>query len=314
MAAPKRPRFGSLQFYPRKRVEKYIPSVNWNVMTNKEEGLLGVITYKVGMGTALVKDVTDKSMTTGKKVFLPVTILEVPEMKIFSVRFYKHGMPIKEVVVSHDKELRRVMKLPKEVKSLEGNIPESYDDVKVLVYSLAHKTSVKKTPDMAELAINASDKISYIKSLIGKEISYKNFVKTELVDTRGLTTGRGLSGPVKRFGISLKGHKSEKGVRRPGSLAPWHPARVTFHTPHAGQLGLFTRVHYNIKIVNSASIQEKNINPGTGFKNYGKINTNYILLQGSVQGPPKRQILLTPSFRPTKLTAKKKFEFQELII
>ena len=52
-------------------------------------------------------------------------------------------------------------------------------------------------------------------------------------------------GPVKRFGISLKFHKSEKGVRRPGSLAPWHPARVTFRTPNMGQTGFFTRVSYN---------------------------------------------------------------------
>ena len=39
----------------------------------------------------------------------------------------------------------------------------------------------------------------------------------------------------------------------------------------------------------------------------------HIVLKGSVQGPVKRQILLTPSFRPTKVKAKNKYEFQELI-
>ena len=128
-----------------------------------------------------------------------------------------------------------------------------------------------------------------------------------------MTKGKGLVGPVKRFGITLKQHKSEKGVRRPGSLGPWHPARVTFVTPMAGQLGMFSRVIYNLKIVSSGSISEKNINPSSGFKNYGNIKTNYIIVKGSIQGPAKRQILLTPSFRPTKKQIKKKYEFAELL-
>ena len=46
-----RPRFGSLQFWPRKRAEKEIPSVNWK--TIKGKGILGFITYKVGMATEI---------------------------------------------------------------------------------------------------------------------------------------------------------------------------------------------------------------------------------------------------------------------
>ena len=80
----------------------------------------------------------------------------------------------------------------------------------------------------------------------------------------------------------------------------------------AGQLGMFTRVHYNLKVIDSGDITKKNINKGEGFKNYGNIKTNYIFLSGSVQGPAKRQILITPAFRPTKKSAKKNFEFLEL--
>ena len=80
----------------------------------------------------------------------------------------------------------------------------------------------------------------------------------------------------------------------------------------AGQLGTFSRVHYNLNFISSGNIKEKDINPSSGFKHYGKINSNYIILQGSVQGPVKRQILITPSFRPTKYQAKKKYEFQEI--
>lgn len=315
MAAPKRPRFGSLQFYPRKRIEKAIPSVNWSTipLDSKNNGLMGFIVYKAAMATALVKDTTDKSMTAGKKIFIPVTILEAPHMKIFSVRFYNKGLVVKDVIVSNDKELKHIVKVPKTLAAFDSMIPKEFDDIRVMAYTLVKSTSVKKTPDISEIAINAQDKLAFVKSIIGKELTLKDFAHTDLIDARGLTTGKGLVGPMKRFGISKKGHKSEKGVRRPGSLAPWHPARVTFHTPHAGQLGMFTRVQYNNKIITSGNISEKDINPGTGYKNYGKVRTSYLIVKGSIQGPPKRQILLTQSFRPTKMMAKTKLEFQELI-
>ena len=311
MSKLSRPRKGSLQFYPRKRAAKFLHRVNWTPISS-QEGLLGIIAYKVGMASALVKDTKEKSLTAKKQLTIPVTILEVPSMKIFSVRFYKNSKPLTEIIVSNDKELKRKLKVPKTLKSLEKDIPKSYDDIKIIVYSMPKQTSIKKTPDLIELAINAKNKLEYVKSFIGKEISFQEFLKSELLDVRGLTTGKGFSGPVKRFGITLKAHKSEKGVRRPGSLAPWHPARVTFRTPQAGQLGLFSRIIYNLKVIHSGKISESDINPITGFKHYGKIKTSYIILSGSVQGPSKRQLLLTPSFRPSKIQSKKKLEFMEL--
>ena len=298
------PHHGSLQFWPRKRAEKITPSVNWKVVSGKEKtsGILGFLTYKVGMATAVVKDLTEHSMTKGKKIVMPVTILEAPNMKIFSVRFYKNGIVMKDVVVSNDKELKRMLRVPKELKAFDSQIPKDYDDIRVIAYSMPKQTSVKKTPDLVELAINAPNKLEFVKGQIGKEISLKDFLHYELVDVRGLTIGKGLVGPVKRFRINLKQHKTEKGVRRPGSLGPWHPARVIFVTPMAGQLGMFTRIHYNLKVISSGNINEKNINLNQGFKHYGKIKSSFIVVKGSVQGPVKRQILLTPAFRPTKLT------------
>jgi len=314
MGAPKRPRWSSLQYWPRKRAEKILPSVNWKPIKvdGKFEGLLGHILYKATMATASVKDETPNSMTKGKKIAIPVTILEAPNMKIFSVRFYKHGKVSKEVVVSQDKELKRQLKVPKHLKTLDSEAPKEFEDIRVIVYSIPSQAELKKTPDLIELAVSAKDKLAYVKSLVGKEITIKDF-KYDLVDVRGSTKGKGLSSSIKRHGLSLKAHKSEKGRRRPGSLGPWHPARVTFRTPMAGQLGMFSRVHYNQKVLTSNTIAEKDINKGTGFKHYGKINSAYLIVEGSVQGPSKRQILITPSFRPTKYQAKKKYEFQELL-
>ena len=312
MAKLARPRFGSLQFYPRKRAEKFVPSVNWSTIKVDSPGILGFIGYKVGMASAIVKNSTDKAMTVGKRIALPVTILEVPNMKVYSVRFYKNKKVVKDFIVSNDKELKKVVKVPKTLPHFD-NFPSDYDDIRAIVYSMPKQTSVKKTPDLIEIAINAPNKLEFVKSIIHKEITLNDFLRFQLLDVRGLTKGKGLVGPVKRFGISLKGHKSDKGRRRPGSLGPWHPARVTFRTPMAGQLGLFTRVHYNSKVIGHGDIKTKDINLKGGFKHYGKINSSYLILNGSVVGPAKRQVLLTPSFRPTKHQAKKKYELIEIV-
>ena len=134
----------------------------------------------------------------------------------------------------------------------------------------------------------------------------------QLVDLRGLTKGKGLSGPVKRFGVSLRQHKSEKGVRRPGNVGPWHPDNVTFRIPMAGQLGMFSRIQYNGKIIELGKIKEKNINPKQGWHKYGNINTEYAIVAGSIQGPRKRQLLLTFPLRKTKKTEKKNYEVIKL--
>src|SRR3989344_3829045 len=110
MAKLSRPRSGTLQFYPRKRISKFLPRVNWTPIT-VEKGIGGFIVYKAGMGTALVKDTTDKSMTQGKEITMPVTILEAPPMKVFSIRFYQNGIVVKDMIVSTDKELKRKLRV-----------------------------------------------------------------------------------------------------------------------------------------------------------------------------------------------------------
>lgn len=312
MAKISRPRFGSLQFWPRKRAEKFLPSVNWGMIKKDSDGILGFIAYKAGMATAVVKDDTPNSLTKGKKIHMPVTILEVPNMKVYSVRFYKNGKVMSEVVVSNDKNLKRKIKVSKEIKKAEDlDKVQGWDEIRVIIYPVM-KDIFKKTPDLTEVALNSKEGLNFVKGLIGKEISALDY-EWKIVDTRGLTRGKGLQGPVVRYGIGFKGHKSEKGRRNPGSLGPWHPARVTFRTPMAGQVGMFTRVHYNLVVVGSGKISENDINGKQGFRGYGKVRTNYIILAGSVQGPSKRQLIITSAMRPNKKSNKKKYEFLELI-
>jgi len=312
MPTRKAPRKGSLQFWPRKRASKFLPRVNWNAISPNSKGLKGFICYKAGMVSVIIKNKTPNSMTKDKKIAIPATILEIPPMKIFSIRFYKNKKVVTEILADNfEKELKKKLKLPKKKSKAFEDIKD-YDDLGIIAYSLVKRTNIKKTPDLAEIGLvgTIEEKINYVKEILGKEINFENvFEKGQLVDFRGITTGRGFQGPVKRFGVTLRQHKSEKGVRKVGSIGPWHPARVTFRVPMAGQMGLFTRVSYNKKIIDFG----KSENKFNSIKNYGDIKTNYVLVEGSIQGPSKRQLIITSPLRATKKQKKKDYEFLEVV-
>ena len=316
-------RSGSLQFYPRVRAKSVVPSVNWapleTPLDSKHQtgqggvGFLGFVGYKVGMISVWAKDDTEHSMTKNKRVAIPATVIECPVMRIYSVRFYKDGKVMKDVVVANDKVLKKSVKVSKDL----GNVDDvkGFDDVRVILYTGVKNTCVDKNKaDMIEVGLSGSvdEKLGFVKEKIGKDILVSEIFSEGLVDVRGVTRGFGTQGPVKRFGISLKDHKSEKGQRRPGSLAPWHPSRVTFRTPQAGQTGYHSRVCYNSLILEVGNVKEKDINPKGGFGHYGVVKSDYIILKGSVPGPQKRGIVITRALRPTKFMAKKKFEVLEV--
>ncbi|MBT4135772.1 50S ribosomal protein L3 [archaeon] len=323
---PKRstPRAGSLQFYPRVRAKKSLPRASWSSLSKDETNLLGFICYKVGMKSAYVKDNGAHSLTKGKRVTIPVTILECPSMKILSVRFYKENKLIGEVLNQNlDKELKRKLKLPNEKGTTSKDVvnrkfedfkEDDYDKIRLIMYSQVKKTNIKKRPDISEIGLSGSkaEQLEFVKNNISKEISIKDVFNKGLVDVRGITTGKGNQGPAKRFGLRLRSHKSEKGVRGPGSGGPWHPARVEFTQPMAGQMGYFNRVSLNKVILLSENIKDKDINQKQGFKKYGEIKSDYIILTGSVQGPSKRQLLITAPYRESKNQLKKNYEFIEI--
>lgn len=306
-------RKGSLQIYPRVRAKNVIPRANWDNLSRESKGLLGFLGYKVGMVTVWAKDNTEHSMTKNKRVAIPATIVECPTIKIYSVRFYKNGNVIGEVLVSNDKQLKKRVKLAKTKKDLIKN--ENADDIRVIAYSNTKSISVdKKVPDMIEIALGGKldDKFNFVKENVDKELSVLDFFKEGLVDVRAVSRGFGTQGPVARFGIGLKNQKSEKGRRRPGSLGPWHPARVTFRTSQTGQTGYHSRCEFNKLILMTGKNNEKNINIPGGFEHYGNIKTDYVLLKGSIPGPQKRGLLLTVSSRPTKSAAKEKYAVIEI--
>jgi len=307
-------RKGSLQFYPRVRAKKIIPRVNWNDVKKDGTGVLGFIGYKVAMASAYVKDNTENSLTKGKRIVMPATIIECPKMNVYSVRFYKDKKVLKDFVVNNNKDLNKRVKLPKSPHVIDESL--DFDDVRVIAFSgVKDVGSVsQKNPDLIELGLNGSkeEKMEWVKSHLDKPFSISEVFSEGLVDILAVTKGYGTQGPMKRFGIHLKNHKSEKGRRRPGSLSSFGLRRVTFRAPQAGQTGFHTRIAYNNVILKTADIATEDINVLGGFHKYGNIKNDYIILKGSIPGPKKRAIVLKQPIRPTKYQTKQKYEFINL--
>ena len=79
-----------------------------------------------------------------------------------------------------------------------------------------------------------------------------------------LPVGKGIEGPVTRFGVKRKQHKSRKSVRAVGTLGPISPAVVMYTVPRQGQRGFHQRTEYNKRILIISDTEkdaENSINP-----------------------------------------------------
>ncbi|MEM2174579.1 MAG: 50S ribosomal protein L3, partial [Candidatus Micrarchaeia archaeon] len=159
----------------------------------------------------------------------------------------------------------------------------------------------KKNPDIVEIGIGGTveDQISLAKEIFEHDVYPQDvFSDGEFVDVIGVTKGKGWQGPVKRFGVSKQRRKATGRIRHVGTLGPWHPPYVMYTVPMAGQMGFHRRTQRNLRILKISQEKSeefekevKKLNSG-GFKHYGIIKTNFIVVKGSVQGPPKRFVFL----------------------
>jgi large subunit ribosomal protein L3 len=305
MPTTRKPRAGTLQFKPEKRAKRETPRIRyWNSVP--ETKLLGFPGYKVGMTHIIIVDNKNNSKTKGEELFVPVTIIECPPIKIASVVFYKntpYGLKTVSAVQSMklDKTVERTIPMPKAVKhKIEDMKSEDFDDLRIQVYTQPKLTTIgKKKPALLELALGGKkeEKINWVKENFDKEIDVSNVLRAgQLIDTHAVTKGKGLQGPMKRDGIHRKHHKSEKGVRK-GVLAAEGVAKVSYRAHQSGQMGYHLRMEHNKWIV-KLSNDPKEVNLNGGFVRYGIVKNSYVLVKGSVGGARKRLVVLTNAIRP----------------
>ena len=303
MAKKSSPRKGSLQFHPRSRAKSPVARVRtWR--SAKEAKLLGFAGYKVGMAHVVATDNNPNTLSKNTPIRIPVTIIECPPLKSVSVRFYRNLNHNRRVVgevyaTSFDKELARKRTMPKKPKMKMEDIKE-FDDLTLLVQTQPVKTTIgKKKPELFEMGIGGTkeEKLAYAKEMLGKEINVADIIQSgSQIDIHAVTKGQGVQGPVRRLGIGLKSHKSEKGRRRPGSLGAWkgqvnHMWKIAF----SGQTGFFRRTEYNKWVLKVSDTPEHN--PKDGFRRYGLLKNPYLLVKGSVGGAKKRLVRISHASR-----------------
>jgi len=297
-----------MQVWPRKRAARSYARVR---RFAKADGVLAIAGYKMGMTHVMALDTYKNSTTKNEVIAIPATILEVPALHVFSVRAYTHdnyGYKVaKDIVVHKDKHTTRKVGVPKSVAAsrLDALDPSSFDQFTVILSTQPHLTGIgQKKPQLFEVDVGGktpADQLTFIKTIVNKDIKASDIFKTgDYFDAHAVTTGKGYQGPVKRFGIGLKGHKSEKGRRRPGVIAGgWSAQQHTmYRVAYAGQMGYHRRTQYNNQVLKITDKPDE-VTPKGGFLHYGvgRQGNEFMVVRGSVPGPKNRLITLVKAVR-----------------
>lgn len=313
MPGIKKPRVGSLGYWPRKRTGRIYPAITTYPEVEKAK-VLGFAGYKVGQLHAIITDTRKGSSTFGQEISVPVTVLDCPPLKVIGIRAYTTSVKGLQVLTQ-----ALIKDLPKEISlkikpsnfkteeklvKIENNLGK-ISKLRLIVSTQPRLSGIRKhTPEIFELEIGGKDpkeKFEFAKKILGKEITAKDVTREgELVDVIAVTKGKGTAGPVKRFGVKIQVRKATKKRRHVGSLGQERPGKVRHTVPMAGQLGLFARTELNKRVLKLGERGEE-ITPKGGFTKYGVVKSNYILLEGSVSGAKKRLVLLRPAIRPSKI-------------
>ncbi|MBH59216.1 MAG: 50S ribosomal protein L3 [Thaumarchaeota archaeon] len=308
------PRRGSLAFRPRGRHGTLNARIrNWPDIKSDEPTLLGFMGFKVGSINVLTIDNVDKSPTFGKPIFNHATVLSCAPMTIIGLRAYTDsldGLSVFSEVYTNKlpKEQSRKQKLNSDYETNINKIKENLESLEKLcaIVSVPPKQAglSQIKPYSFEIGIGGAtleSQFDYLKDNLGKNVSVSEIIKPGmLVDTLGVTKGKGWQGPVKRFGIKKKQHKSRKTVREVGTVGAWSPQNIMYTVPRAGQMGFHQRTEYNKKVLFIANEKEQSINPDGGFLHFGLVPEDYVIIKGSLPGPIKRPVVLRYPIRSKK--------------
>ncbi len=250
----------------------------------------------------------------GMEMKKAATIIDVPPMTIVGIRGYEKTYDgLKTIAEAWMEDLPiDVMRTIKTIRggSLEGGLKalnkfvDRIHHFRVIAATQPQKAGVsKKKADILEIAIGGGsmeEQLEYAHGLLGETIGINDIFKLgETIDVIGVTKGKGFQGPVKRWGVRILQRKARKTKRGVASIGPWRPRRVMPGVPRAGQMGLHNRMERNKRILLMGSDFER-VTPSGGFKSYGNLQGDYVLLKGSIMGPAKRLITLRKASRRSK--------------
>jgi large subunit ribosomal protein L3 len=315
------PRRGSIAFRPRARAKSLEARVRtWPQLAAEKISLLGFAGFKAGGIQIVTVDDREKTPNFGKQLLNAATAIATPPIRIIGIRGYKHDLYGQHAIFDvYAKDLPKELSRKFDAKSKDDGLSraesllDSADDVMAVVAVSPNSIGLaQKVPFVFEVAVSGQDTRSqydYVKNILGKEIKIADvFQIGQNIDVFGITRGKGIEGPITRFGVKRKQHKSRKSVRAVGTLGPISPAVVMYTVARQGQRGFHQRTEYNKRILiisNTDKDAENSINPPGGFKHFGLVRGDYIVVRGSIPGVPKRLVKMR---QPIRSVSKKVLE------
>jgi len=296
--------------------------------------------YKAGM-THIVREM-DKlgSKMHKKEVVEAVTIIEAPPMIVVGVVGYAdsaHGLKaLHRVWASHvgeefkrkfyrrwyrskkgafSKYAKKFQEHHDEIDTKLAKIKKYCSVIRVIAHTQVRKVKLgAKKAHVMEIQVNGgtvAQKVDFAVNLFEKQVPIDAvFNESDMVDVIAVTKGHGFEGVTKRWGTRKLPRKTHKGLRKVACIGAWHPARVSFTVPRAGQRGYHHRTELNKKIYRIGKsedprngstefdLTEKKITPMGGFPHYGTVSNDFVLLKGCIVGPRKRLITLRKAIFP----------------
>ncbi len=311
-------RHGSLQFAPRKRARTQKAVFrSYSELPLEKPTLAAFPGYKVGMIHVMMKEDRPGKLNIGQPVTLASTVVESPPIEVIGFRPYEgtyQGLKAltTAIKVKGDSPLSRALTLGNGVDNWDEALSKVEDnkerikEVRILAYTRPDLAGIhKKKPEFLEIPVKGGSidaRLDFAKSNVGSRIKVNQVFKAgQLVDVTAVTKGHGWQGVVRRFGVELLRHKAGKGRWRVGSLGSRHPPYISWRVPRAGQTGYHKRTEYNKRILMMGDLTEEgsiDVTPKGGFKNYGVLRSQYVVLSGSIPGPAKRFIFMRHPIRP----------------
>jgi large subunit ribosomal protein L3e len=125
--------------------------------------------------------------------------------------------------------------------------------IRVLAHTQIKKVGLRqKKAHLMEIQINGgsvAEKVDFGSALFEKQVDVDAvFSVNDMIDTIGVTKGKGFTGVVTRWGVTRLPRKTHRGLRKVACIGAWHPARVQYNVARAGQDGYHHRTEINKKV------------------------------------------------------------------
>jgi large subunit ribosomal protein L3 len=291
------PRRGSLAYRPRGRAKSLLPRIRtWPKVEADKPTLLGFPGYKAGTAHVITVDDRAKTPNFGKPLFNLSSVLTLPDAQVVGLRLYGHenghDMAIADVKAGGQSSADKLpLDRTARVAALVSSVPK---DVGLS----------QKKPVVLEVGVSGGDpkgQAEFVLGLLGKKVKFTDVFKAGMyVDVLGITKGKGFEGPITRFGVKRKQHKSRKTVREVAVIGPWHPAAVMYTVARAGQMGFHQRTETGKRILVVGNASANPVTPPGGFEHFGDVKGDYAVVGGSVPGPARRFVMVRMRVRGMK--------------